>query len=197
MSTRPGPALDGLLRRLIETPGDFLAEPRVLGVVPSGGLHVDALVNDVLRWMGGLPAPPATLEMLQKGSHGGAPALSLAAITVWLLHDPWFSGRKDLAGPARNLLVEGFKDRAKVIRPVDCSTDPERREELARYVLHRLGLHPEGETEQMAQDRLKALDSIERAAVARAAMEAEKRARAVREAAAKAAAEAASYYGRE
>lgn len=194
MSTRPGPALEPLLRRLIETPGDFLLAPRVGG---KGQIAVDALVNDVVRWMGGPPVPNATLEMLQRGVQGGAPALQLAAIAVWLLHAPWFQGRAELAGPARQLLVEGFGKRAGVIRPVDCTTDPERREELARYVLSQLGLRPEGETEQSAADRLKALDSVERAAVARAAAEAEKRARAVREAAAKAAAEAASYYGRE
>ena len=56
---------------------------------------------------------------------------------------------------------------------------------------------PEGESEAVAADRWKALDSVERLALARATAAAEKRAREIRDAAARAAAEAASSYGRE
>ena len=39
-------------------------------------------------------------------------------------------------------------------------SDPERREELVRWVLARLGLRPAGESEHQAADRLSALDSV-------------------------------------
>lgn len=199
MSTRPGPALAPLLRRLMDTPADFLLEPRVeVKGGFAGELHVDALVNDVLRWMGGPPIPAATGASLRRGaSAADKNALKLASITCWLLFDPFFKGKADLASAARKLLIEDLRALAGVVRPGDCVTDPDRREELTRLSLSKLGLHPEGETEKAAMDRLKALDSAERLALAKAAAAAEKRAREIREAAAKAAAEAASYYGRE
>jgi hypothetical protein len=77
-------------------------------------------------------------------------------------------------------------------------TDPERREELARFSLARLGFRPQGETRAQAEDRLSSLSAAERARVLTAARAAEERARAVREALArKAAEESADKYTRE
>lgn len=199
MSTRSGPPLSPLLRRLLDTPGDFLVEPRVEGKGGfTGELHVDALVNDTLRWLGGPPLNAAQGAALRRGASAAEKnALKLASVACWLLSDPTFKGQRALAEPARRLLLEDLRALAGVIRPGDCVTDPDRREELARLSLAKLGLHPEGETATVARDRLKALDSAERLALAKAAAAAEKRAREIREAAAKAAAEAASYYGRE
>jgi hypothetical protein len=76
--------------------------------------------------------------------------------------------------------------------------DPDRREELARLALARLGYRPAGESVAQAQDRLTSLSSVERARVMGAARAAEERARAVREALArKAAEESADKYTRE
>ena len=68
-------------------------------------------------------------------------------------------------------------------------TDPDRREELARLALARLGFRPAGETVAQAQDRLTTLNSAERARVMKAAQVAEQRARQIREALARKAAE--------
>ena len=199
MSTRSGPPLAPLLRRLLDTPGDYLLEPRVEGKKGvSGELHVDALVSDTLRWMGGPPLSTVQGAALRRGESAAEKnALRLASITAWLLCDSAFKGRREGVPAARRLLLEELRGLAGVIRPGDCVTDPDRREELARLTLAKLELHPEGETEIMARDRLKSLDSAERLALAKAAAAAEKRAKEIREAAAKAAAEAASAYGRE
>ena len=68
-------------------------------------------------------------------------------------------------------------------------TDPDRREELARVALARLGFRPAGETLAQAQDRLTTLNSSERARVMKAARAAEERARQIREALVRKAAE--------
>ena len=69
---------------------------------------------------------------------------------------------------------------------------------MVRLCLRDLGLRPEGETEAQAQDRLTTLSTAERSRVLAAARQAEERARAVREAMAKQAAEeAAAQYSRE
>lgn len=199
MSTTPGPALEGLLRRLLETPGDLQLEPRVEDKGSfKGVIHVDAVVGDTLRWLGGPPLSAEAARGLRTALNPQQRAwLQLVLLTCWLLHDPYFKGRAELAERARVLLLDGLKAYAPALRPADCATDPDRREELARLTLDRLGLRPAGEGEQAAADRLTALDSVARARVAREAAAAEKRARAIREAAAKAAAEAANYYGRE
>jgi len=76
--------------------------------------------------------------------------------------------------------------------------DPDRREELVRLCLRDLGLRPAGETVAQAQDRLATLNTAERQRVLQAARQAEERARAIREAMAKQAAEeAAAQYSRE
>jgi hypothetical protein len=68
-------------------------------------------------------------------------------------------------------------------------TDPDRREELARFSLARLGYRPAGETVPQAQDRMTSLSSAERARVLQASRAAEERARSIREALARKAAE--------
>jgi hypothetical protein len=67
---------------------------------------------------------------------------------------------------------------------------------LVRRLLHELDLRPAGETAAQAADRLQTLDSAERERVLREAAKAERRAQAVRDAMARAAAQdAANRYG--
>jgi hypothetical protein len=76
--------------------------------------------------------------------------------------------------------------------------DPDRREELVRVCLAELGLRPRGETVAQAMDRLNTLDSVERKRVVDQTREAEARARQIREAMARRAAqEAAARYSPE
>src|SRR5262249_14398859 len=108
------------------------------------------------------------------------------------------ASKSALAEKALALLRDGLKLLEGAVRAADCVTDPDRREELARYCLKQLGLRPHGESENAAADRLAALDSIERIRVAQEARKAEERVRAIRAAMAKRAAEeAAAKYGRE
>ena len=124
MSTRSGPPLAPLLRRLLDTPGDFLLEPRVEGKKGvSGELHVDALVSDTLRWMGGPPLSTVQGAALRRGESAAEKnALRLASITAWLLCDSAFKGRREGVPAARRLLLEELRGLAGVIRPGDCVT---------------------------------------------------------------------------
>jgi hypothetical protein len=71
-------------------------------------------------------------------------------------------------------------------------TDPERREELVRHCLAKLALRPRGETDEQANDRRTSLDSVERRRIIEATRAAEERAREVREALVRKAAEEAA-----
>ncbi len=183
--TREGPLLETLTRRLAETPPDFLAEPR-LGT--AGGVHVDAVVADLLRDLGGGPLEREALTAFRSAAPGRQRnRLRLILIVCWLLHDPWFRAR-GLASAAQRLLERGLDELAEVVPAERCLADADRREEIARLALEGLGLRPAGETEAQARDRLTTLSSIERRRVIAAARAAEARAREVREAMARQAA---------
>ncbi|HJZ59439.1 MAG TPA: hypothetical protein VKE74_31125 [Gemmataceae bacterium] len=186
---REGPSLEELTRRLIETPADFLAEPRI---GKRGVVDVAAVVWDLLRDLSGEPPGEAELNRFRPtGAKAAAQRnrLRLVLVASWLLHDEWFRGKKELATAARQLLdttvgeLESYLDAERVLN------DPDRREELVRRSLSGLGLRPAGETVAQASDRLQTLDSAERERVLREAAAAERRAQQIREAMAKAAAQ--------
>jgi hypothetical protein len=193
--SREGPALEKLLRRLTETPADFQAEPRI---GKKGTVAVAAVVGDVCRR---LAIPPGVRELASFAPGGDGRErnrLSVALLLAWIVADPWFV----VTSPQRDALFElldaGARELAEVTPAGKFVADPERREELVRYALARLGLRPLGETEAQAQDRLTTLSSAERARVLKAARAAEERARAIREALArKAAQESADKWTRE
>ncbi len=164
-----GPMLESLTRRLAETPEDFLAEPRI---GQTGRTHVTAVVGDLLRLLGASP------EASQLAPFAGSDV------------------RRDRNRLARLLDAEASELAQVAARQF--VTDPDRREELARVALARLGFRPAGETLAQAQDRLTTLNSAERARVMQAAQAAEQRARQIREALArKAAQESADKWTRE
>ena len=185
-----GPLLETLTRHLAECPADFLAEPRF---GKAGLVHVDAVVSDLLVSLGGAPLTPtqaATFRQAEAKRYRNHYALVL--ITCWLLHAGWFQARKTLADQARQFLSSGLAELAEVVKAPQCVSDPDRREELSRLCLHRLGFYPAGETEAQAYDRLTTLNTAERQRVIAATRAAEKRAQEVREAMAKQAAEEAA-----
>ncbi|HEY9071463.1 MAG TPA: hypothetical protein VIV61_14485 [Candidatus Ozemobacteraceae bacterium] len=195
MTTREGPPLELLLRRLAETAEVFLREPRP---ARNGGVNLEAVLNDLLLDLGGAKPDPLPADL---AGHllADEERARMALILAWLLHDASFRqtpGR--FVEGALALLREVPGRFSGVVKAGRFVTEPDRREELARLCLNRLGLRPAGETEEQAADRLVSLDSIERASVIREARAAEKRAREIREAMArKAAEEAAATYGRE
>ena len=193
--TTDGPTLDLLTRRLAELPSDFLAP--VWREDPKG-VHVEAVINDLLQEWGGPPETSSSLAPWQPSAPG--PRRRLALVTCWLLATPGLV--RGVAGrdAARRLLSRGLDELAALVPPERFVDDPDRREELVRLTLAGLGLRPKGETEAIAADRLKALSSVERARVLRETQKQVEHARRVREELAKkkrAEAEAASRYGGE
>jgi hypothetical protein len=191
-----GPLLESLTRRLAECPADFLAEPRIGS---AGVVAVAAVVADLARDLGGPMPTRAQLAAFQpRDARQHRNWLGLVLIACWLLHDPWFRQQPSLAPAAVDFLTSGLTAVASLAQAPRFVSDTDRREELARLALHHLGFQPAGETEAQAADRLTTLDTVERERVQRAARQAEERARAIREAMAKQAAdEAAAQYSRE
>jgi hypothetical protein len=189
-----GPTLEHLLRRLAETPSDFLAEPHTTS--GRGTIHVAAVVADLLALH---DCPPSDLTLLEPDD--SAPARRRAGVSLllcWLLAAPQLIAGKIPAPALVKLLTEGASELASQNGADKYRDDPERREEIVRFALARLDLRPSGESLAQAEDRLTALSSIERNRVLAASREAEARSRAIREALAlKAAQESADKYTRE
>jgi hypothetical protein len=189
-----GPTLEHLLRRLAETPSDFLAEPRSSS--SCGTIHVPAVVGDLLAFHGYCLA-----EFKPFTPDASAPSIRRAGVTLllcWLLADSEIIALKVPANVLVTLLTEGAAELAYQNSATKYRDDSERREEFTRFALARLDLRPAGETVVQAQDRLTSLSSIERNRVLAASRAAEERSRAIREALArKAAQESADKYTRE
>lgn len=191
---RIGPPLETLLRRLTETPAEFLEPPRLGG---GNGVAVAALVNDLLHRLGGR-ADAADLARFA-GRAGERPnGLALVMIGVWLLADDAFASAGVDRADVLRFLGDAVGELAEVTSARQFVADPDRREELVRVALARLGLRPEGESVAQATDRLSSVSGTERRRLVAASREAEQRARAIREALAKKAAEeSADKYTRE
>jgi hypothetical protein len=180
-----GPNLETLLRRLAETPAEFLAEPRIGN---SGTVPVAAVVSDLLRDLGGPALTPARVRRFQPADRKkDLNRLRVVLVSCWLAADAWFKQQAaslkpgELAVAALQFLDTGVDELASMTPADKFVTDPDRREEMVRLYLKDLGLRPAGETVPQAQDRLNTLSSVERARVIRAARQAEQRAQAIRE----------------
>lgn len=187
---REGPILESLTRRLAETPEAFLDEPRIQN---RGRIHVAAVVNDLLRLLGGSLGGSADANQLApflgEDVRRDRNRLAIALVGCWLLADDWFVQHRIEASEVLAMLHQVSGELEGQVAARKFVSDPDRREELARVALARLGYRPAGETLAQAQDRLATLNSAERARVMKAAQEAERRARQIREALARKAAE--------
>jgi hypothetical protein len=183
---REGPLLESLTHRLAETPEDFLDEPRI---GQTGRVQTAAVVADLVQLLGG----SAGAAQLQRFSGADARRdrnrLSITLLLCWLLADEWFRQTRPAADEVLQVLDAEAAELGSRVASRKFVTDPDRREELARLALARLGFRPAGETVSQAQDRLTTLNSAERARVVQAARVAEERARKIREALVKKAAE--------
>jgi len=187
-----GPPLELLTRRLAECPAEFLAEPRI---GTHGQVRVAAVVADLVRDLGGPLLSTAQAEAFQpRGAQAGQQRnwLALVLVGAWLLGDPWFRPGQRFGAGAAEFLTNRLTEAAKLNAAGKFVSDPDRREELARLCLSGLGLRPAGESAAQAADRLTTISSSERQRVLEAARAAEARARAVRAAMAKKAAEEAA-----
>ncbi|MGH7294631.1 MAG: hypothetical protein ACRELB_06855 [Polyangiaceae bacterium] len=188
MTTEEGPDLASLTHRLAECPPEFLEEPRIGA---AGTVVVAAVVFDLLQDLGGTGQADVALPF-SSDDPSDRNAMRIVLVSCWLLRDDWFRAHKNLGARALAFLAEEPQVLATVVDVGRFVTDPDRREELARHALARLGLRPRGETEEQAADRRTALDSGERRRVIEATRAAEERARKVREELAKKAAEEAA-----
>ena len=185
---REGPRLESLLHRLTQCPAELHQQ-----CGRSSDLTI-ALVADLLRSWQPTFIPTNELLALRECDES---TWGMVAVVVWLLKDDWFSEQEQLVPGVRELFAsQRMFALAGLVRPEVLVGDPDRREELVRLMLAQLDLRPAGETLAQANDRLMTLDSVERRRILEATLAAEKRAREVREAMAKARAqESASRYG--
>lgn len=172
--TTEGPALEALTRRLAETPPEFLAEP--------ASVSVAAIVSDLMRNWTGEPLTTVRAAAFTNSSPKARNRLRLTLMATWLLTDIWFRARRELAAEGLTWLAHDLDELAGSVNAEKCVTDPDRREELARVCLSRLGLRPAGETEAQAHDRLTTMSTSERQRLIKAARAAEARAQEIREA---------------
>lgn len=193
--TREGPPLEALLHRLTETPAEFLDEPRIGS---KGRVHVDSVVADLLRLHGDTPQSAPLAAFAGTDPARDRNRLAIALLLTWLVADDWFVGNGVPNGILLPLLEGTSRELAQQTAAAAFLSDPDRREEITRLALARLDLRPAGESPAQAQDRLTSLSATERARVISAARAAELRAREIREALArKAAEESADKYTRE
>lgn len=194
MSPVAGPPLELLLRRLIDTPPDFLDAPRTR---KGGQVATAALVADLISLHGGR-ATLRDLAPFMPGAEMDSNRLILAAIATWWLSANELSQLQLERARLLAVLNEAVSELAGAAPAERYVVEPDRREEFARVLLDRLGLLPEGETLAQAQDRLSSVSSLERRRLLEASRAAEARARAIREALArKAASESADKWTRE
>lgn len=193
--THEGPQLEQLTRRLTETPVDFLAEPRI---GKNGLVQVDAVVADLLRELGGTPQVRELAAFAGFDAKKDRNRLATTLLLVWLLGDDWFRSAQTAPQAVLAVLGSAPAELAAQTAARHFVSDPDRREELVRVLLARLDLRPAGESAAQAQDRLTSISATERERFIAAARAAEERARAIRAALAKKAAEeSADKYTRE
>ena len=158
------PSVEKLRRRLARCPPEYLAEPKI-GDEP--GVHVDAVVADLLVRLGGGLRRYDELEAFRTNMHHHRDYHRLVLVACWLLGDEVFGGRRaegeeEVAGRAERWLRDELEELAGVVEADEFVTDPERREELARRAIFALDMIPGGESPEEARDRLTMIDSVER-----------------------------------
>ncbi|HET9931689.1 MAG TPA: hypothetical protein VFQ35_13405 [Polyangiaceae bacterium] len=191
------PPLAEFLRWLAEMPPVFHAEPE--GFV-EGSVRTRAVVADLFETLFGEAPNDSVLAGLDATDTGKTERNRLrwilaAAHLVW---HPSFRSAPPARGALEKLFFQELPSLAGTVDVAQLAHDSERREELIRRTLRLFERRLPGETENEASDRLKQVDSIERRRVLLAAADRERRAREVREAMArKAAEEAAAKVSRE
>jgi len=150
---------------------------------------VAALLGDVLADLG--LEPPLSLLACYAPDQPReyANVFRLAAVSAWLLADGWMIAARPDAAAIDEFLLTTVPELAAQAPADAFVNEPDRREELARTLLARLDFRPEGETQAQAADRLSMISAAERSRLLEASRAAEERARAVREALARQAAQ--------
>lgn len=163
MSTIEGPTLEYLTARLADCPPDFLLSPYVgkpegWGTEPQ--VVTSAVFADLLLDLGGRPLGDA--ELAPVSMETDTERLKIILIGCWLFHDSGFRSARRYAPAVYATILRIGKLLAHHVETGSLVTDPERREEFVRLCLRGLGLRPLGETEAHAEDRLRAVSTLER-----------------------------------
>ena len=189
-----GPPLQVLMRRIAEAGNDVLIEPRIGA---QGVAAVDAVVLDLFELLG-LELPQSLNDFGAQQSVQDRRRLQITLLLTWLCADENLQAHAKNAALLLQILQQVPAELARYTTVEQLVSDSDRREELARLTLARMQLLPLGETAAQAQDRLNVLSSAERERLVAASRAAEARARLLREAMARRAAEeAADKMGRE
>lgn len=185
------------LRWLADMPPEFRGAPQGFS---QGTVRVRAVVADLFETLWAEPPGSALLRAFEPARLNAVERERLAWV-LWACHVCWHpelrDSRPDRAAVIR-LFVEELAGLAAVAKSAALDRDEERREELVRRVLRAFKRRLEGESAAEAEDRLRQVDSVERHRLFAAAAQRERRAREIREAMErKAAEEAAAKVSRE
>ncbi len=185
------PPLAGWLRWIAERPPILNAAPEGF---PDGRVRVRAVVADLHEELFDAPAE----EPLLSACDAGEPTRAERSRLGWILAASHVLSHPAIREAALKhdrvvkLLVQELPALAALVPPERLEREEERREELVRRVLRAAQLRLPGESAADGEDRLRQVDTVERHRVVAAAAERERRAREVREAMAKKAAEEAA-----
>lgn len=188
----PGPPLEALIDRLIAIPGEFF----IFADDPhdsATGICLPALVNDLLLDKGGTPLSDEEISDSLGGNieqkHGKKTVKNInysgvVSILCYIYEDGFFSGKKGESDRIKSfLLSQKLVELSNAVESADeFLKDPDRREEICRRALDALNYYPQGENEKNSADRLLTLDSVERKKILIKTVEAQIRAKEIREA---------------
>jgi hypothetical protein len=172
------PPLAVLLRHVAERPP-----------AARGAAHVPAVLRDLFEVVTGT-APPQSFLLAFRDPQPRWRTLVLAGAHLWW-HPDLRNARPDPQG-LQQFFVHDLAAMSAAVGDTALDDDVERREELVRLALRAVGASLPGESASEAADRLQQVDSVQRRRVLQAAAERERRAREVREAMARKAAEEAA-----
>ncbi len=165
---KEGPVLELLTSHLAECPEYFLMEPMLLNAenMHEGTISTSAVVSDLSRITGGIGLSKKGEGIFELNNNpGNRNFLLVVQVAAWLLFHAWFrDNAKAIPGfreKMMELLISGLREHASLVRAGLFVSEPDRREELVRYVLAFLGYRPDGEDESQARDRFNIIDSAE------------------------------------
>jgi len=190
------PTLAELQRWMIEMPPAFAAEPEGFA---GGHVRVYAVMSDLFETLFGT-SDHELADLFRPAERGPVERnrLRLALAFAHLLSCPRLRRAGRSSRSLRGLLSQELPTLAAVAKTEELPSNEQLREELIRRTLRALGLGLHGESTAEFEDRLRQVDSVERHRLLREAAKRERRAREVREAMAKKAAqEAAAKVSRE
>ena len=195
------PPFAALMRHLADAPPDWQA-PVELRRRP--GVRISALLADTLLDLGDAGLADADAQPFEQQASADQGWLQLLLVTLWLLHQPALQAAlaADWNVKRRQRLLaflqQDLRQRAPYLSADAAIGQAEGREELIRHLLAALQCLPADEDQRTFDYRLQARDSVGQAELVAKARAAEERARKLREAMArKAAEEAAMKYNRE